>query len=146
MRQERQVAWTRDTRQEDKRTKGQRGQTTRRQERHAKRMRSWNGLTNYIRTSALLFSYLLVFISCVVVTIHYPSLKGKNIAMDEQNKNNTDHAVAETVDTYPAPPAEVTVEKEGEAAAPAEVTVEKEAEAPPPAEVIDPTKRTNGNG
>jgi hypothetical protein len=56
--------------------------------------------------------------------------------MDEQDKNNTDPAVAETVDTDPAPPAEVTVEKEAQTAAPVEVTVAKEAEAaPPPAEV-----------
>jgi hypothetical protein len=74
-------------------------------------------------------------------------LKGKNIAKDEQDKNNTDSSVAETVDTYPAPPAEVTVEKEAESAAPAEVTVEKEVEvAPPPAEVIDQTKPTKGKG
>ncbi len=53
----------------------------------------------------------------------------------------------ETVDTYPEPPAEVNVEKEGERAAPAEVSVEKEAGlAPPPAEVIDQNKVTEGNG
>ncbi len=76
-------------------------------------------------------------------------MKGKNIAMDEQDKSNTDSSVAETVDTDPAPLAEVTVEKEAvaEATAPAEVTVEKEAEmAPPPAEVIDQTKKTRGEG
>ena len=73
-----------------------------------------------------------MFTSCVVGIILYPPLKGKNIAMDEQDKNNTDPAVAEIVDTDPAPPAEVTVEKDAEAAAPAEVTVAKEAEADPP--------------
>jgi hypothetical protein len=52
--------------------------------------------------------------------------------MDEQDKNNSDAAVAETVDTYPTPPAEVTVEKKVEADTSAEVTVEKEAEAAPP--------------
>jgi hypothetical protein len=85
-----------------------------------------------------------VFISCVVATIHYPPLKGQNIAMDDHDKTNTDPAVAEPVDTDPARPVEVTVEKEVEAAAaPAEVLVEKETEAdPPPAEVIDQTKRT----
>jgi hypothetical protein len=70
----------------------------------------------------------------VVVTIHYPPSKGKNIAMDEQDNNNTDLAVAETVETYPTPPAEGTVRKEAEAASPAEVTVEKEAA--PPTKVI----------
>jgi hypothetical protein len=56
--------------------------------------------------------------------------------MDEQDTNNTDPAVAETVDTDPAPPAEVTAEKETEAAAPAEVNVEKEP-APLPTEVTE---------
>jgi hypothetical protein len=79
-----------------------------------------------------------VFISCVVATILHPPLKGKNIAMDEQDKTYTDPTVAETVSTYAAPPAEVTVEKEAEAAAPAEVTVEKEV-APPPIEVTEVT-------
>jgi hypothetical protein len=66
--------------------------------------------------------------------------------MGEPDKNSTDPAVVQTVDTDPAPPAEVTVEREAEAAAPAEVTVEKEVEeAPPPVEVIDQTKRTEGN-
>ncbi len=74
-----------------------------------------------------------MFISCVAATILYPPLKGKSSAKDEQDKNNTDSSVAETVDTDPAPPAEVPVEKEAEAA-------------PPPAEVIDRTKRTKGNG
>ncbi len=88
---------------------------------------------------------MAVFISCVVATILYPPLKDKMIAMDEQDKINTDPAFAETVDTDPAPPAEVTVEKEGEAAAPAEVSAEKEAEAvPPPTEVIDKTKGDEG--
>ena len=65
-------------------------------------------------------------------------LKSKNIAMDEQDKTNTDPAVAETVDTDPAPPAEATVEKEAEAAPAAEVTGEKEMEAAcPPAEVTE---------
>ncbi len=87
---------------------------------------------------------MIVFVSCVVATMLYPPLKGKNIAVDEQDKNNTDPAVAETVDTDPAPPAEA-VEKEAEEAAPAEVTVEKEMEAvPPPAEVIDQTKKDKG--
>jgi hypothetical protein len=81
---------------------------------------------------SLQFFHLIVFVSCVVGTILYSPLKGKNIAMDEQDKNNTDPAVAEIVDTDPAPPAEVTVEKDAEAAAPAEVTVAKEAEADPP--------------
>ena len=63
--------------------------------------------------------------------------------MDEQDKNSSDAAVAETVDTYPTPPAEVTVEKKVEADTSAEVTVEKEAEAAPrPVEVIDHAKRT----
>ncbi len=88
-----------------------------------------------------------MFISCVVVTILYLPSKGKNISMSEQDKNSTDPAVVRTEDTYPAPPAEVTVEKEVEAAAPAEVTVEKEVEvAPPPAEVTDQTKKTRGKG
>jgi hypothetical protein len=73
-----------------------------------------------------------------VATIHCVPSKSKNIAMDEQDKNNTDPAVAETVDTDPAPPAEATVEKEAEAAAPAKVTVEKEA-APSPIEVTEVT-------
>jgi hypothetical protein len=47
-------------------------------------------------------------------------------AMDEQDKHNTDSVAAETMDTYPAPPAEVTVEKEAEAEA-----------APPPTEVTE---------
>ncbi len=83
--------------------------------------------------------HLIMYISYVVATILYPPLKGKNIAMDEQDKSNTDPTVAETVDTDPAPPAEVTLEKEKEAAAPAEVTVEKEA-APPPTEVTEVTE------
>ena len=88
-----------------------------------------------------------MYISCVVVTIHYPPSKGKNIAMDEQDQNNTDPAVVEIVDTHPALPPEVTVEKEAEVAAPAEVNVEKlTGAAPPPAEVIDSTKRTKGDG
>ncbi len=85
----------------------------------------------------------------MVATIHYPPLKGQNIAMDEQDKHNTELAVAETVDTDPAPPAEVAVEKEVKTAAPAKVTVEKETEAeaaPPPAEVIDQTKWRKWNG
>ncbi len=91
--------------------------------------------------------HLIVFISCVFANILYPPLKGKNNAKDEQDKNNTDSSVAETVDTDPAPRAEVLVAKEAEAAAPAEVTVEKEVKvAPPPDEVIDQTKRTKGNG
>ena len=74
-------------------------------------------------------------------------MKGKSIAMDEQDKNSADPAVAENVDTDPAPTAEVAVEKEKEAAPPAEVTMEKEKEAAPPtAEVIDKTTRTKGNG
>ncbi len=102
-----------------------------------------NGLISYIRTSALLFSIRFFLFLVWVTTILYPPLKGKNMVMNEQDKNNTDHAVAETVDTDSAPPAEVTVENEAEAAASAEVTVEKETEvAPPPAEVIDQTKRT----
>ncbi len=64
----------------------------------------------------------------MVATILYPPLKSKNIAMDEQAKNNTDPAVDEAMDTDPGPSAEVTVEKEAEAGAPAGVTVEKEAE------------------
>ncbi len=72
-------------------------------------------------------------------------MKGKNLALDMQDKRNTN----------PARPAKVTVEKEGEAAAPAELTVEKEAKAATPptveaapflTEVIDKTKRTKGNG
>ncbi len=69
-------------------------------------------------------SQWIVFISCVVATILYSPLKGET---------NTDPAIAETVDTDPAPPAEVTVEKEAEAAPPpaevTQVTVEKEVEA-----------------
>ena len=60
----------------------------------------------------------------MVATILYPPLKGKNIAMDEQDKNNTDPAVAETVITEAAPPAEVTVEKETEAAPPPPPSIE----------------------
>jgi hypothetical protein len=86
----------------------------------------------------------IVFISCVVATIHYPPLKDQNIAMDDQDKTNTDPAVAETVDADPALSTVVTVEKEAEAAAPAKVTVEKEAA--PPAEVIDQTKWRKWNG
>ena len=74
----------------------------------------------------------------MVATILYLPLKGKDITMDEQDKTNTEPTVAETVHTDPAPPAEVTVEKEAEAAAPAEVTVAKEA-APYPTEVTEVT-------
>jgi hypothetical protein len=83
---------------------------------------------------------LIAFISCGVATILYPPLKDKNIAMDEQDNTNMDPAVSEPVHTDPAPPADVTVEKEAEAAAPAETTVEKETEAAPPsAEVPEVT-------
>jgi hypothetical protein len=79
-------------------------------------------------------------------TILYPLLKGENVAMDEQDKINTDLAVAETVDTDPVPPSG-TLEKEGKAAAPADVSVEKEAEAaPPPTEVIYLSKMMKRNG
>ncbi len=59
--------------------------------------------------------------------------------MDE-DKKNTDPAVAETLDTYPTPPAEVTVEKDADAIA--EITLEKEAEAPPPPPSIEVTEVT----
>ncbi len=52
----------------------------------------------------------------MVATILYPPLKGKNIAMDKQDKTYIDPAVYEPVHTDPASPAEVTVEKEVEAA------------------------------
>ncbi len=85
---------------------------------------------------------MIVFISYVVATILYPPLKSNTIAVDEQDKYNKqdkyniDLAVAETVGTDTAPPVEVTVEKEAEAAAPAEVTMEKET-AHPPTEVTE---------
>ncbi len=72
----------------------------------------------------------------MVAAIHDPPLKGTNIAMEEQDTENTDPVVAETVDTDPAPPAEVIVAKEAKADVSAEVTVEKEA-APPATEVIE---------
>ncbi len=88
-----------------------------------------------------------MLVSCVAATTLYPPSKEKNIVMDEQDKINTDPAFAETVETYPAPPAEVAVEKEGEAAAPLEVTVEMDVKPPPPpTEVNDQTKRTKEFG
>ena len=63
---------------------------------------------------------LIVFISCVVATILYSPLKGET---------NTDPAIAETVDTDPAPQAEVNLEKEATHPAEAsQITVEKEVE------------------
>jgi hypothetical protein len=59
-----------------------------------------------------------------VATILYAPLKGKGLAMYEQDKKKNDPAVAETVDTYPTPPAEVTVEKETEAAPPPPPSIE----------------------
>jgi hypothetical protein len=121
LRQERQAVRTRDKRQEDKvdkeaRKTGDEGEIL-----------EWTHQQHKGKRSTIFT--LLVFISCVVVTIHYPPSKGKNIAMDEQDKNNTDSSVAETVDADPAPEAEVTVEA-----------------TPPPAEVIDQTKNTKWNG
>jgi hypothetical protein len=95
-----------------------------------------HGQTKWTRRQTRLRStifHLIVFISCVVATTLYPPLKGKNIAMDEQDRNNTDSSVAEIVDADPATPAYVTLDKEAEAT-------------PPPAEVIDQTKNTKGIG
>jgi hypothetical protein len=99
----------------------------------------------------------------MVATILYPPLKDKNIAMDEQDKNNTDTAVAEIVDTYSASSAAGTVEMEAEAATPAVVTaavaeiadndpatpaegtVEKKAEAAPPSVTKNKPDKTSEN-
>jgi hypothetical protein len=70
----------------------------------------------------------------------------KNIAIDEQDKTNTEPTAAETVHADPAHPADSTFEKEAEAAAPAEANVEKEAEAESATPSIEVTEVTAQRG